>query len=357
MNRLFAYCAIAAVLVVSGCGKKAAETQQEYQEKITNVAVYDASPTQFDEYITLPVVVTPDKEVNLGLTSGGKVTKIYVDKGDRVAKDKILLETDAVLLEAQLKNAESTLDYQKKEFDRSSKLFNDNSITEAAYDAAKFQYTQAQTGYDIAKKQLEDSVLKAPFGGIVTARNVEIGDILSPGTSAFRIIDMSKVKVQVGIPEKYIEDFKAGNAVSVKFDALPDEEFDGRIGFVSPEADPSVRTFLAEIIINNAKGLLKSGIMGDARILRKTFDDAIMIPLNAVIETQYGRIAFVAKPDNTAEQRTVETGGSDGTMVQVLAGIQSGDRVIVKGQHDLVNGEKINVTSGEAAQPAGGSGQ
>jgi len=165
------------------------------------------------------------------------------------------------------------------------------------------------------------------------------------------------VKVQAGIPERYIGDFKIGNDVSIKFDALPGKIFKGNINFISPEASVSVRTFLAEIIVDNSEGLLKSGIMGDARILRKVHEQAIMIPFNAMIETQHGRIVFLASQDNTAEERPVEIGNSNETMTFVTAGLNPGDRLIVKGQQDLVNGERINITGEYASDRMEGSEQ
>jgi len=351
--------AVAVVIALSGlagCSKKAAETKDP-PARITNVEIYPVEPVKFEDYINLPVVVKPNREVDLGLTTGGKVTKIHADKGDRVEKGMVLLETDDVMLRANLEIAEANLEYQKKEFARSGKLFQEGSITAAAYDGAKLQLAQARHSYEIARKQYEDSVLKAPFSGIVTRRNVEVGDILGPGTPAFRIIDMSRVKVQAGIPEKYIEDFRIGNTVAVRFDAIPGKTFKGRINYISPEADTTVRTFLAEIVVDNPDGLLRAGIMGDARILRKVHENALMIPINAVVETQEGRIVFVVRDDGTAERRSVELGGVTDLTVCVVSGLEENDRVIVKGQHDLVTGEKVNITGEYSIEPGEVSGE
>ena len=144
----------------------------------------------------------PYREVNLGLTTGGKVTKIHVDKGDKVTEGMILLETDDVLLKSSYEQAKANFEFQKKEFARSKKLFEDGSITEAAYDGAELQLEIATSSYQIAKKSYEDATLKAPFPGVITAKNIEVGDILGSGMPAFRIIDVSKVKVQAGIPAK-----------------------------------------------------------------------------------------------------------------------------------------------------------
>lgn len=354
VQRLF----VAVLLIISayGCDKKLkAEIETDFT-KVTNVEVYTVTTSSFDDFITLPVVVSPYKEANLGLTSGGRVTKIHVDKGDRVTKDMVLLETDDVLLKAQFKQAEANLAYQKKEFARNKKLFEDGTISPADFDGSELQLVMAQSSYDMAKKQFGDSILKASIAGTVTMRNVEVGEILGPGTPAFRVIDMSKVKVQAGIPEKHIISFKLGNTVTVSLDAIPDKVFKGKINYISPEASPSVRTFLAEMEVDNSRGIIKAGIMGNARILRTVYEDAILIPINAIVEAQEGRSVFVAREDNTAEERTIVLGeGNDDLMVIVTAGVQPGDRVIVKGQQDLVTGESIVITSEYAAKSVEGS--
>jgi len=344
MNRIILILTLSIIVAAAGCGDKASESQSDYVERVTNVETFTVTPSEYSEYITLPVVVVPNKEVNLGLTGGGKVTAIHVDKGDRVVKDKVLLETDDVLLEAQYENARATYEYQKNEFARSEKLFREGSITAAAHDAVTLQLAQAENALAMAKKQYEDAVLKAPFSGIVTSRSVEIGDILGAGSPAFRIIDIDRVKVQAGIPEKYIEDFTEGNTVSIEFDAIPGRVFEGNISYVSPEANTSVRTFLAEIVIGNNEGLLRAGIMGNARILRKTFEKALLIPINAAIETQHGSIVYVAGENDIAEERRVVIGGGNDTMIMLISGVSPGERIIARGQHDLVAGEKVNIT-------------
>ncbi len=336
---------IAVMILAASCGgNEAPEDAGAVAEKVTNVAVYTVTPTDFEEYITLPAVVSAYREVNLGLTNGGRVTTIHTDKGDRVSAGDVLLETDDVVLRANLQNAEATVEYNRKEFQRSEKLFREGSITEAAYDAAKFQLTQSESALDIARKRLEEATLEAPFAGTVTGRMAEVGDLLGPGSPAFRIVDTDRVKINTGIPEKYIADFKKGNRVIVHFDAIPGERFKGTIDYVSPEANTSVRTFPAEIVVKNRDGIIRPGIMGDARLLRKVHENALMVPVNAVVEAQEGRSVLVALPDSTAEKRTVEIGASSDLFFMVTKGVQSGDRVIVRGQHDLVSGERVNIT-------------
>lgn len=326
-----------------GCGGSQEAAQEQPVTRITNVRTYTIEPMLFEEYIQLPVTVRPYREVELGVANGGEVVAIHADKGTQVREGTVLIETDKTLAAAQLRTAQANLDYQQSEFNRSRRLLDEGSITQAAFDVVQLQVSLARSSVDQAQKQVDNSTLVAPFSGVITDRSAEIGAILSPGYPAFRLIDINRVKVLTGIPEKYISDFKVGSLVNIRFDAYPERLYNGRIDFISPEADPAVRTFRAEIVVNNSDHTLKAGIMGNARILRKTIEDAIVIPLNAVIEGQTGRVVYILR-DNVAQRVTVELGGSRGEYVHVISGIEPGDRLVVAGQYEVVTGERVNVT-------------
>ena len=116
-----------------------------------------------------------------------------------------------------------------------------------------------------------------------------------------------------------------------------------------------MRTFLAEIVVPNDDGIIRAGLMGNANILRAVIEDAILIPINAIIEAQKGRSIYIALNDNTAEERLIELGkGSTDTMAIITSGVSVGEKVIVRGQHDLVTGERINITGEYTAEKAGG---
>lgn len=345
-----------AAIVFSGC-KGDKPSGAVFNGKITNIETYTVTPQTFHEYINLPVTVNPFRKASLGLLASGRVTKLFVDKGDRIAEGQVLLETETEVLRASFVLAKANLDFQKNEFERNKQLFDAKNISPAVFDAATLALAQAQSQYEIAKKQLDNARLEAPFAGVVAARNAELGDVLAPGTPAFRIIDIDRVKVEAGIPEKYIGGFKAGNRVLIRFDSIPGREFEGKINYIAPEASPSIRTFTAEMVVENRQGLIKAGIMGNAQILKKVHPDAVMVPLNAVIQTQNGRVAFVLRQDNTAEERTVEVGPASELMIKIEKGISPGDRVIVKGQHQIANGEKVRVVGETENQGAEGTGR
>lgn len=343
LTRLLSWLALAALVAATGCAKGDAQDPVE-SSRVTNVEVYRVAPQTFTEYVDLPAVVAPYRAANLSLVSGGKIARLLADKGDRVRQGALLLQTETEMLRAGLDLARANLEFQEGEFARNEQLFAAGSIPVSAFDAGKLALAQAHSQLEIAQKQYDDASLEAPFSGTLTMRNAEIGDVLGPGTPAFRLIDIDRVKIQVGIPERFIEDFHEGNTVTVVLDALPGKELSGRIGYIAPEASPAVRTFLAEIVVDNRDGAIRAGIMGSARIQRRTFPDALLIPLDALIETQSGRKVFVVVGDSLAAERSITIDGSGDDLIVVSSGIQAGEPVVTKGQHDIVDGDRVRVT-------------
>lgn len=357
MRKYLEVAVLAGVVLFAGCKGKDQPAGAAVNQKTTNVEAYTVESSRFVEYITLPVIVNPWREASVALVQGGRVTKILVDKGSRVRQGQVLLETDTETLRANLRTAEANLEYQKNEFERNRKLLESGSITEAVFDTAKLQLAQAQSAYEIAQKQIDDATLEAPFAGVITERHVELGAILGAGTPAFRIIQMDRVKVQAGIPEKYITDFREGNEVSIMFDALPERIFPGRINYIAPESSAQTRTFLTEITVDNRGDLLRAGIMGNARIQQRTYENALLVPLDALIESQMGRRLFVVMQDSIAAEREVTVGSSSGEMIMITSGLQVGEKVITKGQHSIADGDRVRITGAYADADSVGEGE
>jgi len=345
--------AIAALLglaAAAGCREGASQVPVQ-AEKVTPVEVYEVQPQAFTEYVTLPVVVNPYREASLSLTGGGRVVRLLADKGSRVRSGQVLLETETEVLRAALELARANLEFQRAEAARNEQLFAAASIPPSALDAARLALAQAQSQYDIALKQHEDATLKAPFGGTITQRWAELGAVLSPGAPAFRLIDAERVRVQAGIPERLIEDFDTGHRVSLVFDAIAGRTFTGIIDYLAPEASPGVRTFLCEIVVDNRDGAIRAGIMGNARIQRRTLEGALVIPLDALIETQVGRRVFVVEADSLAAERAITIGASGEDAVVASAGLQPGDPHPVP-VHQLVLPPGDHAVAGRYQRPA-----
>jgi len=183
----------------------------------------------------------------------------------------------------------------------------------------------------------------APFAGVVDRLLMEKGEFVDIGTALARLVQVHKVKVCVGIPERDIRHFASGDLVRVVFDALPDQEFEGRIHRIATTADMVTHTFDAEIELDNPEGHLKPGMMARASLMRNKHPDSIVIPIFASVLLDEDRYVFVVE-DGKARLRKIKVGIVQGSSVQVTSGLSEGELLVVAGQYDARDGEPVQVT-------------
>lgn len=200
----------------------------------------------------------------------------------------------------------------------------------------------AEVNLNLARLELDKSKVKAPFTGIVKKKTVQMGGFIQNGMDLLEIMNISKVKAKINIPEKEMRYAKLGKRVSVRLDAYPQEQFSGTIKTLGLEADIKCRCFPAEVEIDNPKQALLPGMMARLEMLAISEPNQVIIPRHAVLEREHGSIVFVEK-DGVAVQQPVKTGEMIQEDVQVISGLKKGDRIIVVGQDLLTHNEPVNV--------------
>ncbi len=194
----------------------------------------------------------------------------------------------------------------------------------------------------LASLELEKSKIKSPFNGVVKQKIVQMGGYLSKGKDLLEIMDISRVLARINIPEREMRYSGVNKEVSIRLDAIPGEEFRGKIKTLGLEADLKCRCFPAEIEIDNAKQILLPGMMVRAEMLAKQNKNQVIVPRHAVLETQRGSVVFVEK-NGVAQQKPVVIGEMIRENVQILRGLEFGDRLIVVGQDLLTDNEAVKV--------------
>lgn len=196
----------------------------------------------------------------------------------------------------------------------------------------------------LASLELEKSKIKSPFDGIVKRKIVQMGGYIDKGSDLLEIMDISNVLAYINIPEMEMKYSAPGKEVSVRLDAIPDVEFNGRIKTLGLEADLKCRCFPAEIEIDNAKQELFPGMMVRVEMLVKQDKNQVIVPRHAVLETQRGSIVYVEK-NGVALKKSVVVGEMIREEVQIIRGLDFGDRLIVVGQDLLTNNEAVKVVN------------
>jgi RND family efflux transporter MFP subunit len=318
--------------------------------------------------------IVANAQVDLAFKSGGYVQSIRqvrgadgrlrnVDIGDWVTKGTVLAvvrqkdySDTREQARAQLARAQADYDHAKLNFDRTSNLYSTQSATKPEYDSAKAQNDSAIAGLNNAKAALAqaetalgDSSLRVPFDGWIVKRNLELGALVGPSTPSFTIADTRSVRAIFGVPDNAMSKVRLGQRQAVMTDVFP-QSFQGQVTAISPSADPKSRVYSVEVTIPNPKNQLKAGMIASLNISGEKLPRALLaVPLSAVIRDPQKPddfavlIAEGASDPATVRARSVELGDAYGNMVQVLGGVNAGDRVVTTGATLVKSGEQVRV--------------
>ena len=214
--------------------------------------------------------------------------------------------------------------------------------------AARAQLSAANAGVQSAQSQLGNTRIVAPFSGVVEQRLAEPGELAAPGQPVVRLVASGAVKVVAGVPERYASEIEVGTQVRIVPNAYGAEARGGRVTFVGSAINSASRTFPIEIAVDNADRTLKPEMVVRLELTREVLRDVITVPQETIIRDERGTSVFVAA-NGEAVRRVVELGPMSGDEIVILSGVEPGDQIIVSGQADLAQGDKVRVT--ETRQP------
>jgi membrane fusion protein (multidrug efflux system) len=335
-------------LVVYGASAKYAEREanranNNHEKRVPNVKVQVLKPALLEDKFTVTGTVDGWENVTISAEVAGKIEWKGADTGDTVTKGQELFRIDTEAMQTQYEQAKAQARLASQDYGRVQKLTDKGVSAARDQDSAVANRDVAEANLHAMEIQLRKSVAKAPMDGVVARVFSEQDEFTDVGKPLVNIVQLHKVKVRAGIPERDIPYFKPGDTVRIQLDAIPDRFFDGAIHLIVPTADLITHTFEAEIAIENADGCLKPGMIARAHLVRKQYPDAIAVPIFSTALIDDKRFAFVEK-DGKAELRQVEIGVISGSNVHVTSGLRPGDRLIVVGQRDARPGEPVNVT-------------
>jgi membrane fusion protein (multidrug efflux system) len=255
-----------------------------------------------------------------------------------------ILRIDTELLEAQHSRNKVDLELKEKQLERVNSLLSEKLVSEKEFDEANHDVQTARTALKQSSIALRKSTLVSPIDGILDRLYVDRGEYGNPGTPAAVVVKIDKLKVNVDVPEKDVSNVKSGQRVKV-LPALVNVSGIGRSGriiHVSYLADENTRTYRTRIRIDNSDGFLRPGMIVRVEFVRSVIEDAIVVPLYAVMDREGVKSVFVEE-DGTAVKREVHLGPIINGKVVVFGGVQEGERLVVKGQQLLLDGGPVKV--------------
>lgn len=273
---------------------------------------------------------------NIAPSNPNRIKKINVEVGDRVHSGQELVVLDKSSIDQLRINLEQT----EREYNRAVQLLDIGSGTQQTVDQLKAQLDAARSQYD---NLLENTVLRSPITGVVTARNYDPGDM----TGAQPVLTVGQlspvVKVMINVSENDLTKLKAGQPVDVTFDAFPGETFEGKIQRIYPTVDTATRTFQVEVRITNQGERIKPGMFARVSIDLGVKEN-IVVPDRAVVkQTGSGnKYVYVLKGNKVSYER-IELGQRLDNAYELLSGIEDGDTVVITGQSRLADGVAVEV--------------
>jgi RND family efflux transporter MFP subunit len=292
--------------------------------------------------MSLPGTLNPFVKLDVLTEIRGQVAKKHVSEGDSVRKGELLVTIDDADYRLQLASVQASHQAALANKERLAKLYRDKLATRAQLDDAVAQVDSLKAALDSAALNVARCTIEAPLTGIVNALPVENGQYLNVADPVATLLDVERLKVEVGIPESDIAAVRRLDQFDITVDALDGRTFTGRRQYLSKTADAMARLYRLEIAVDNADGELLPDMFVRVHIVKRTIPDALTIPLFAVINRDEKHFAYIVN-DEQAHIRPVELGILEGWRIQVLSGLDPGQRVIVVGQRSVSEGTPVNV--------------
>ncbi len=339
---------MAAVLAATGCGDggNASDDTSAVEETLSaNVVTREVQTQAFVNHLRLVGEIKPVQRVTVSIEATGKVTHLAVEKGESVEQNAVLARLEDELLRAASDEAEAVLNASDLTLRNQKRLFEQKALAESVYLDTKYRHDMNMARHQQAQTYLSKTVIRAPISGVVDRRALEVGELATPGRELLELVDIDRVKIVTGVPERHLKHVAANTPAALTFPAYPDVILEANISYIGTTLDPDSRTIPVEILLNNPGHRLKPEMAATIRVVKDDIPEAIVIPQDAVIDTDQGRIVFLADR-NVARSVPITLGSTSGDQVVVESGLSVGDSLIVVGHRNLVNGESIQVRNG-----------
>ena len=338
----------------------------------TAPAAIEAPPPPVHAATIEPEAVTPtsmataeilsNRQSNMRSETAGRVVDVLIEAGDRVEEGQVLLRLDVgrpasatQAANAAVAQSEARLTQAERELDRTKKLVQTGGLPEQRLDDAQDAVRLASAARDaaraearLARRGLTDAVVRAPFGGTIVDRMIELGEYLAPGSPLLTLADTSVLKARVLLDPREAIDVSVGSKALVSVYARPRETFSGKVVRVGEVIDPRTRRLPVEIELEDHGGRLRPGLV--ARFLVETGEPTMVmrVPLDGVFERFGSQHVYVVE-DGMARRRAIVLGPVRAGFAEVTQGIEPGETVVVKGVTRVVDGSKVQVVPLESA--------
>lgn len=271
----------------------------------------------------------------------GRIIEINFDEGGKVEQGQVLVRLDDSVPKARLQQARANLKLAGSQHRRSVELSKQGFVSSQARDDAASNLAVQQAAVALAEAELDKTVIRAPFDGLVGLRTVSVGDYVGPGTDLVPIESIDPLNVDFRIPEQFLSAVSVGSRLQVSFDALAGMTREGSVGAISPQIDVGGRSLLLRANVPNPDHLLRPGLF--ARVhLELSESQGLVIPESALAPSGDAQYVYRVQ-DGVVKRVVVEIGQRKGAHVEIVSGLEKGDQVIVSGLQKVRDGIEVEI--------------
>ncbi|WP_418602366.1 efflux RND transporter periplasmic adaptor subunit [Hwangdonia sp.] len=318
-------------------------------KKVPLITTFKAKHEVFTHYLELQGSVNTKKLLVLYPEYSGILTKVYVKEGQSVNKGQTLAKIDDGGLNQQLAQAEIQTALSKTTFERQERLWNQKIGSEIQYLQAKSNYEAQAKAVNQIKQQLAKTVVRAPFSGTIDDVITDQGSVVGAGqTPLMRIVNLDDMYIETDVPESYITNVTVNKNVKVEFPVLG-KSIDAKIRQAGNFINPANRTFKIEVAVPNKDKSIKPNLTAKLKINDYTNENALLIPLSIISENANGeQYIYVVNNKNgnnegVAERVFIETGKTQGDVIEILSGINDGSEIVNEGARSVKDGQEVKI--------------
>jgi len=335
---------LAAILVLTSCGKSGAEVSAKPISKIQEeegipVRLSSVEKSDLSGWKDYSGVLEGKEQVVMYGMLGDELKVIHVRIGDRVKKDQILAEYSNENPQAQNRQARIGFETIEKTYERVKTIYQSGGVSKQQLDEVEAQYKVAKENLNASGKLL---VIKSPIDGIVTDKFVDVGQIIDSKTPVFKISRTDQLKALIFVDEAQINSIRTGSAAKIVWDGDIKYEFTGKIEKLSLSAIPERRGFQAEILVDDPRKILRPGMFVTVNLETARLNNIVHVNRNVLVEENGKNFVYIAQ-NGKAVKKEITIGRSSGFDVEVLSGLSGGEELVVEGQNMVADGRLLKV--------------
>jgi len=318
---------------------KKSDTTAGSNAKFIVVNFEEVKKKPFTHYLQVQGKIDSDKNVEISSSMGGSVEHVYVVKGQQVQKGTLLAKTDGDQILKGIQEVDKALELANQLFDKQKRLWDQQIGTEVQYLQAKNQKESLESRKSSLQEQYSKTSIRAPFAGVIDEVYTKEGQMLAPGTPAFRLVNTGDLKLVAAVSESYVSKVKVNQEAIVTFPDL-NKEIKTRVKVVGDVINPINRTFQVDLDLRQDKNMLKTNMISYIKIKDYSNPSVVVIPVNLIQRNNDQNYVYVVD-GNVAAKRFVTIGQHYENSVEVLDGLKEGEKLITVGYQDLVEGQPI----------------